>query len=71
MDDLPELIRERIKNILNNNPISVPQEEEILHILTSISYQMYRAGWKDALKVTKKSIEINEKLIDGKNYEEI
>jgi hypothetical protein len=61
--DLPEHIRNNIKKLMDDCPI---KDEPTIHMLTSISYEMYRAGFKDSLRLTKKYIEVTENQINGK-----
>jgi regulator of RNase E activity RraB len=60
---MPEIVRERIRQLIEDSSIDVPASEEIKHMITQISFEMYKAGWREAFKVVSKSVERCEEIM--------
>lgn len=57
-ENMNEDIRERIRKQIVGGGMNMPPEME--HLLTSICFEMYKAGMNDAFRLAKKSIGVLE-----------
>lgn len=69
MDNLniPEHIRQNIKvsidEALKEVKPNLQVDEVIKHMLTQISFEMYKTGWKDGHRAMKKAIELSSDML--------
>ena len=62
---LAEQIREEIRKMINVAKGNIKMSEEIEHMIVQISFEMYKAGYKEALKIAKLSISELRNQIDA------
>ena len=71
MTEIPEFVRDNIKSMIDESTKGLTFEntrnaEIIRHMITQISLEMYKAGWKDAHRLMRKAIDINQDVFMGK-----
>lgn len=61
--NIPEKVRGKIDDTIREALIGLPKApEQIIHMLTSICFEMYRTGWNDAFRLVEKTIEKEKEI---------
>jgi len=63
INGLPERVRSILDNLITESVAHENIPSEIKHMLVSICYQLYRLGWRDALRTSTRTITNLEKLL--------
>jgi hypothetical protein len=65
MNNIPESVRQKIKETVDeavrDSDKLIPHE--LLHLITQISFEMFKSGWKEAHRAMKITIEVSEKAM--------
>jgi len=61
--DLPEGVRNKIKETVEKATEGLNIPEPLAHMLTQICFEMYKAGWREAHKATRFTLDAQEKLM--------
>ena len=63
MLNIPEDVRKKMDEMIEEATKGIPMIPQIKHMLVSICFEMYRAGYRDAHRVIEKSLELSKQMI--------
>ena len=60
-NNIPEKVREQIRNTLEEATLGMEgkHKEVMMHIITQISFEMYKKGWSEAHRCMIKAVELS------------